>query len=429
LDHDDIEKRVMRAGNAILPFCQTSYVRIDRSRKDVPVWKIHEGRLVSAGKAPGPKVRRIGAMPFAINHLWAGVGNLLRTAMADIDDRNTGTLQPSLNAAAEYKYTVAVDLSSYDTTVGIETLDALREEMLAPILYYLVSMGVLSGQFVTLLLDCDAHMQHYDILVPPWEQRYSAMLVPAVGQIRSGENLTSWKGTEINRNRYDAKGASLGIKPSDARGFNYGDDTVLMTNSASTIDKWAKDEEWHGFVETVAPDATFLMRRLPYNYGYYGRLLGACIDRESHQEPANIIAAAASFATRAELLQGHPLGSDFIRDLATWRRSARWNAAVSLAGSGVSSAVQLAQTAATWALASKAAMNVDMYTEQLAAVARAGNTKADSALNAVVSMLERQQRQVSWTQLQTSAAELTMKQAETEIKSRSYTIRRDKNAA
>jgi hypothetical protein len=266
-DHDDLERMVMAAGNARLKFCQTSYVRIDRARKELPRYVPTDGRLQQQGERFGPKVRRIGAMPFAVNHLWAGVGNLLRTVMSEADDRNTGTLDPAIAAAPDFRYSVAIDLAGFDTTVSIETLTAVRNAVIDPVLTYLVTQNVIDARMRGLLLSCDEAFQRYEVLVPPWTMTEIARLIPAEGQTRSGENLTSWKGTIINRVRIDAKLDAVGGREQPNVAFNYGDDSLLLTDDAKLVDRWAEAEEWAGFRETVAPDSTFLMRRIPWNYG------------------------------------------------------------------------------------------------------------------------------------------------------------------
>jgi hypothetical protein len=341
--------------------------------------------------------------------------------MAEMDDRNTGTLEPSILAARGFRYSVAIDLAGYDTTVAIETLDAFRDVFLRVVLYYLASRGILDSAFVALLLDCDYHFQRYEILVPPWLTSEVARLIPAAGQIRSGENLTSFKGTLINRCRIDAKAEALAQGQVPYKAFNYGDDSLLLTDSASLVDGWAENDTFGGFVETIAPDATFLMRRIPYNYGYLGRLIGACVNRESHQEPDSLMAAAGSFATRYELLSGHPAQQDFYPILRSWGMSEKWTDAIGIAQGA--DAVSLVQTAAMMTLAFKDIRSVDAEVDQLAALAATGRSQASNALDWIVDALRRQQRQVSWSELQAAASDMTLADAEREIKRRSYTIR------
>jgi hypothetical protein len=87
--------------------------------------------------------------------------------------------------------------------------------------------------------------------------------------------------------------------------------------------------------------------------------------------------------------------------------------------------VQLTQIAALEILSDRRVQSVDAYVEQLASLARVGRDDARPALARVVAALRHQQRQMSWQELQTAASEMTLKEAELEIKRRSYTIRRD----
>jgi hypothetical protein len=423
VSHDDLEEMVMSAGQARLPFVQTSYVRIDRSRKPVPRYVPYEGALISQGEQIAAKVRRIGAMPFAVNHLWAGVGNLLRTLMSSIDQRNTGTLDPAISAGSRPGvHVVAIDLAGFDTTVSYETLTAFRIYFLAPVLDYLVAIGAQSAREAALLLDCDAAFQRYQILVPPWNTSEVARLVDAMGQVRSGENLTSLKGTLINRCRLDAKLASLDPSATtETQMFNYGDDSLLVTNSGALVNEWAATPNFGGFVETVAPDATFLMRRIPWNHGYIGRMIGACVNRESHQEPAGVLSAAAAFATRRDLLRGHPAADQFLPLINRWQRNREWSLAVATANGA--DGVTLSHASAMTTLALRDSSSVDAEVDQLAALKAVGAPGAQRALDDVVDALHAQQRQVSWGQFSAAAAAMSLQDARREIKRRSYTIR------
>lgn len=425
----DLQQRVMGPGAALLPFVQTSYIRIQGARKPGASYAIVDGKPVQTGERVGPKVRRIGAQPFATNHLWAGVGNVLRTLMSEMDDRNTGTIKPAAVAMADWKLTAAFDLASYDSTVSIETLDAFHEEMLAPILSYLVMRNVMPAGLAALLIDADHAAQRMPVLLPPRNRSEAAWLAKAEGQIRSGENLTSWKGTEINRCRIDAKARALGMNTSQYQAFNYGDDTILMFRNNDALREWADAKTFAGFEETVAPDTTFLMRRLPVGHTYLGRMLAACVNREVHAEPLTVLAAAAAFATRMALLRGHPLADRLLVALRGWQRPDRWQAAAELASTDTS-AVALTMAAAAEQRALFPARNLDDVQQDLDRLSEGANIaeplKAEAELASAALTKEEidERRQIQWGQLQKLVTEMTVSEAEQLIRERSYEIAR-----
>lgn len=414
--YDALEHAVRAAGAARMPFCQTSYIRVQAARKPTPAWQLLGQALQPAGERLKPKVRRIGAQPFAVNHLWAGVGNVLRTAMASIDQRTTGTVEPAAAATRQWSHTMAFDLASYDTTVSLETQNAVRSELLGPILAYLALQGIMTMQEVTLLMEADAATQELGILVPPATTLLAGDVVPAAGQTRSGENLTSWKGTEINRARIDSKMQTLGLRNGrDATAFNYGDDTVLMFDSARAVDRWAGLSHYLGFNETVAPDVTFLMRRLPDGYTYLGRMVAACINREPQLEPQDALSAAAAMATRRELLRGHPLEERFDPILNAIASTGRWRDARSLATGGAS-AVTLTQIAAARQMRAQPTLALDGYMQQLQSLG------AENQVEWLVRQLVESRRQLPWGQLRAEAAKLTRRDAEKMLAARSYCL-------
>jgi hypothetical protein len=353
---NELRDAVMSAGAATVGLLQTSYIRVQGSRKVVPTYTVSEGRIIRSGERLSCKIRRIGAQPFATNHLWAGVGEILRTAMASIDDEHTGTVDPVASAADKWPLVVAFDLAAYDSTVGIETLDAFHEEMLVPLLYHLQLRGVVSARESALLQEIHLDAQRMPILLPPRDQSEIGYVAQATGQIRSGINLTSWIGTEINNCRIRSKAKALGIK--HYKSFNYGDDTIMCLQEERQARAWQEADDMFGFNETVAPDRTFLMKRVPQNYSYLLRMLFACINREGSHEPQTEIAAAAAMRTRYELLRGHPLQSEFPRLLASWQRSSRWTQAVNLAFSGPD-ALELTRLAAAMQMLTQPARQLD----------------------------------------------------------------------
>jgi hypothetical protein len=420
----ELYERIATPGAARMGLVQTSYIRIQGARKVVQDYGLVDGRITPIGERMKAKIRRIGAQPFATNHLWAGVGNVLRTLMATMDDRTTGTIDPAATAASAAKHTVAFDLSSYDTTVSLETLSAVREYMLEPILSVLVALDVLSATTAKLLLELDVYAQQAQILLPPRHKSEVAWLADASGQIRSGENLTSWKGSEINRMRCRLKARELGLGAHKA--FNYGDDTIVTFEHEADAQKWADAREMSGFVETVAPDTTFLMRRLPAGHTYLMRMLFACVNREVSGEPLTVLAAAAAMRTRYELLNGHPLQESFFRMLDKWRRSERWSRAVTAAKT--TSALRLTMAASKEQHALNPARNKDDMLHGLEKLADGPNlTSAEkagavAAMQAIIGGDIDDRSQITVGALEDTINEITFANAESIIRERSYVI-------
>jgi hypothetical protein len=146
------------------------------------------------------------------------------------------------------------------------------------------------------------------ILLPPYSTTAGATLVETEGGISSGERLTAQKGSDINRERITAKMEMLNLIGVST---NQGDDTIINSDDPRMADKWMSDPEWLGFKEEVAPDVSFLMKRMTEGYSYLGRMVMSTINREAPREPPTITAAASGIAIRHELLKGHPLQHEY----------------------------------------------------------------------------------------------------------------------
>jgi hypothetical protein len=362
-------------------------------------------------------------MPFAINHLMVAVGYLLRTAMAEIDDRNTGTVAPAARAVAEFRYNAALDFSSYDQTVGLESLEAVDGELFFPILDWLFAHGYLSGRMRMLIADVAYHINYMSIILPPRTVGEAAYIASATGQTRSGIQLTSWYGTEINRNYCLARLLSMGRDPDVVRIYNYGDDTIMATDDASAIDEWAADTDAGGFKTTVAPDATFLMRRLPDDYGYLGRMLAATVNREPQHEPSSVIAAASAFTTRHAMLRGHPAADAYLDILSEWDRGPkRFTAAVSMARRWKHDPVALNQLAMQYTMSTQSTLSTESMEQQISSLVKLDYPGATQLQNTMTNLLTTHKRTIPWAAFQRQSAALSIKEAARVIRSRSYTI-------
>jgi hypothetical protein len=229
-------------------------------------------------------------------------------------DRHLGTPDTAFRLAKMNTYTWASDLSNYDDSVSAETLDAYRELLLEPMYAALVGRGVITATEAALMVEIDEYINTAPMLAPPVYADTGAELLPTLGAIKSGERLTSVKGTDLNDIRTAAKAAELGI---DVEWTNFGDDLLLASDDASAQERWFDtDQVSYGFEEKEAEDASFLMRRVPEGYAYFNRMLFRSVNREVHEEPDTYSVAALGLKTRYELLSGHPAQGMFWQALA-----------------------------------------------------------------------------------------------------------------
>jgi hypothetical protein len=298
----DIDELVLAAGSADAPMCATTYMRIQASRKMQEMWHLSGDSLVSQGERRGPKIRKIQALPFIYNYALAGMTEVIKYCMTNSNDEHTGKIEPATESYQTYPYHIAADLSNYDDSVGIETLDLFREVIFAPFSQFLVRVGVMSAVQRRIFLEVDEWLQKIKLLTPPLRMSEGARLVRTVGGIKSGEKPTSLKGTLINEARIKAKAKALGLK---IQSYNQGDDTLVYSNQRQLRDLWFENQLF-GFNETEGADLSFLMKRIPTGYSYLTRMVLSNINRESAHEAAGLYSAASAMRIRYELLKGHP---------------------------------------------------------------------------------------------------------------------------
>jgi hypothetical protein len=330
-------------------------------------------------------------------------------------NRNTGKLAETRRQVDAYRYTIAVDLKGYDDSVSIETLDVYRDAVIKPTLDALVRRRIIDVRERSLLMELDYHTQRLPILVPPWSTSYGATLVQTCGGISSGERLTSQKGSDINRVRIDEKMKRLGIKGAST---NFGDDTTVSSDEKSLAERWMAANDMFGFKEELAPDVSFLMKRMPWAYAYLGRMLLSTINREPNKEPPNVVAAAAGIAIRDELLEGHPLRSHYKRILRA-NGNDRIVAAVEMAD--VMSTVDLLVAA------HRMKMEQDVYentAEGIDDLEERGLLTGDEMNRLRVQQEAYEERfQMTFAEYVRSVRAMTLREAEKYIRIRSYTIR------
>jgi hypothetical protein len=414
-----VERRMREVAGGRFGLVQLSFTRVQSSAKELDNVTITDGYLAYAGKRWGPKIRRVGAQPQMTNHFCAGVGNVLLSAMVT-DPRTTGKHDLVNAAIGQYKYALAIDLSSFDTTVAGESIDAIDEEVIIPVIDWLYQHGIMPSWMRSLLIDIEHRVNHCPIIVPPWTPSEVARMVDAYGQNRSGIRYTSFIATTINKCQAEVKLRRCGGTEKDSLIVNYGDDTVLFTNKLSVIDNWVQRSTMNGFNSTIAPDTTFLMKRFPYGYSYFGRMVMGCINNESGKEPNNILAAAASFRTRYDLLTGHPLQDEFWRVLGDGNTgSERLDEAIRIAREPGMSAVDLAFIASsTMGVNPTTASRVEDTQEQLS------KTKQTTAVLALRQFLAEKgldsRVTARWGEFQRTAMEWDLKTSERYFKERAY---------
>jgi hypothetical protein len=298
---DELNEMVLDIGPADAPMCATTYMRIQASRKEQTNWVIAGDGLVEHGTRRGPKVRKIQALPFVYNYLLAGLTEVVKYCMVNSNDEHTGKIEPAVEQYAGYREHIAADLSNYDDSVGIETLDAFRDSVFSPLSALLVRAGVMSARERRLFLEIDEWLQRIRLLTPPLLRNDAARLVRTIGGIKSGEKPTSLKGSLINEARIKSKAKDLGLR---VISFNQGDDTLVYSNDARLKETWFKHQMF-GFTETEGVDLSFLMKRIPSGYSYLTRMVTSNVNREPAHEAAGLFSAASAMRIRYELLSGH----------------------------------------------------------------------------------------------------------------------------
>jgi hypothetical protein len=275
----------------------------------------------------------------------------MKYAMRGTSNRNDGTVTEAVRLCDTYKYCVATDLSSYDETLSYETIDTWRKEVMEPCTKAMIRLGVITPRMALKALEVVDYVQTVQLLSPPTDETEGARISDTYGTNKSGIQVTSQIGTDCNDARNNAKFATLGIVGSST---NSGDDTVIASDDPRFIDAWFNEDfNNHGFVETRAVDTSFLMKRIPQQYAYLGRMLLSSINKEVSHEPRDEFAAASGIAIRHGLLKGHPLQDVFYP-------------ALSLAGDRVRYAVSLARSTPVFDLMAVTAANVPKTYPELA---------------------------------------------------------------
>lgn len=306
---DDLDHMLITSGGAQIKPCLTLDVRYQSSKKARPDYLLVGSELEEVGEKFRPKARKIQALPFAYNYPAVGVAAVMKAAMRGTSPRHDGTVNHAMKLAANYAHVFATDLSTYDETISYETDAAWRDLVLRPVVDALLDCGLIRRLQARLILEIHEKISTIDSLCPPVRTDEGARMVRTRGTNKSGQRFTSQEATDINDCRIRQKALDLGL---EIGWTNLGDDTLIGCNDPEAEQEWNGEKaNNYGFKETAAPDATFLMKRIPGGYGYVSRMLMACINREVRHEPFNVFAAASGISVRRALLRGNPLAPTF----------------------------------------------------------------------------------------------------------------------
>jgi hypothetical protein len=398
----------------------STYSRIQAQSIDKPVPRIVlEGdRLVQRGTMLGPKVRDVKASSYAVNIFFVVVAWIMRYATKETTRMHEGTIDYAVELSKENKYGIAADLSTYDNTVSSETITLYREVVLAPVLRALVAYNVMTATEAKMVLELDEVAQVISILAPPRTKEEEACLIDTDGIIKSGERLTSQKGTDINEARVRAKADLLGLRV----GFcNQSDDLVIFSNDPRLEKLWGEDGDLWGFKETAVRDVTYLMRRIPQGYNYLTRMIASCINREWRTEPQTTLSAASAIRIRRELIKGHPLEKEFYPVLKAG--GGRLQLATELAEKS-NDAIKLAMAAASEARKlQKSTVEAVLPADTIERLLSAGYSKtAVAELSAALSHMHGRS-EVTVTELKAQMKTRTKRLSVSELKRRVYTTR------
>ena len=276
--------------------------RIQGARKPASRKIVRDGRITAQGTAMLCKVRTVKAPPFVHNSNVAWFFNLHKTLMLRIWSRHH-ILQP-IRAAEEmshYRHSFSSDMSTFDDTISVETLDVWREAIAMPILRHLVNRQIISQSRADYFIDYDHSITRGEIICPARSIDEKACVLKMVGGVKSGERGTSSKDNDVSSARATILLRQIG-SPEDSF-LAWGDDLVILTNDRRLEERWQKSNLCrHLFVEKVAPGAVFLMKMSSYGHGLMMRSLSRRLNMEKREEPTTWIEQAVSLRASYEAL-------------------------------------------------------------------------------------------------------------------------------
>lgn len=277
--------------------------RIQGNRKPVPLRVVRDGRIVARGQGLMCKVRTVKAPPFVHNNSVAWFFNLHKWLMLQIwPDHHI--LQPRLAAArmAQYRNSFSSDMSTFDDTIAVETLDMWRDSIARPILAQLVRRRIIEQWQADYFLRYDESVTRGEILCPARHKNEKACVIKMTGGVKSGERGTSSKDNDVASARATALLARLSRNKNDSF-LSWGDDLVILTDDDTLQERWTKSQyQRHLFSEKVAPGAVFLMKMSGYGHGFMMRSLSRRVNLEKREEPADWLEQAISLRASYEAM-------------------------------------------------------------------------------------------------------------------------------
>jgi hypothetical protein len=320
-DFDEYYERASESTEQMLPTAGISLVRYQSAGKEIEQYDVIDGRLKLSGvKTPyAPKVRRVIMNPIAHNCLYTPVAAVIRGYLA-LDPRYCAN-PVSFGWLKAYGSLYASDLSKYDTTVSAETIVAVHEYILDPIMSLLAKRNLISERFERLYLGMRLDRANSVVIVPPSSHDSLFEIIPNVGTIPSGVKTTSVEGTLIRAALFAYKCNELNITCDYLPDEHYnpfeehsnpkltclilGDDLLVAAGkhreSEADLELFKRDNAivpGLGFDESHSDDTNFLMRREPEGFLYASRALNSIINKEIQNEPSTTSVAILGLLSR-----------------------------------------------------------------------------------------------------------------------------------
>lgn len=288
----------------------TMYRRIQQNRKDVVLCAVTGNEIVPYGMFRGPKVRTVKAPPFAENCALAGYYDVLKQVVTDLWPKRFVTEFGAIHdVLKDYRYFVASDASTFDDTIGLQTLQVMSEEVLTPAAMEMARSGILAEWVAKFAIDYEQLIEDRYIYSPACRMGEAARLLRMLGGVKSGERGTTIKDIIVMGSLCDMILASLAAHGVRADYICWGDDVLWYSNDArlrATFDKIIVGVK--AFVVKVDADSSYLSRHWPEGYSYLGRQVGRRLNREPAEEPTSLLNAALAIRASYDTLQDTPSG-------------------------------------------------------------------------------------------------------------------------
>jgi hypothetical protein len=266
------------------------------------------GRIVALGDILQPKARTVKAPPFAENNKNAAAYDLHKkvclSVLGHIHTTDIGLVVRTLSA---HKYVWSTDLSTCDDTIGLQLLQAMRTEVLIPLWTCWRDMGVFNTAVLNYLIAYDEHINVRDILAPARTKFEAGCVISMIGGNKSGERGTTMKTIDCVGARNDTIEALCAMRGVVLHYFSWGDDVIWYSNDPRAQDAWRQardDTQSHLWVEKEDGDASYLMTRARYGYGYLMRQATRKINREAREEADDVVGCALSLRASYDKLTG-----------------------------------------------------------------------------------------------------------------------------